>query len=293
MPRREYYNLENRGSKYLLTFLTVLCFVLMIVSYIKNDAFDPVRNYVGYFLMPIQKGVNKFGLTVVNNVDEFIHLKEVSEENEELNAKVSELLEENNRLLYEKEELARLRELYELDNEYLEYPKVAARVISKDSDKWFQEFRIDKGLADGITEGMNVLSGGGLCGIVIEAGSNYATVRTIIDDESTVYAMSLISSDTCLVRGNSQLFDDGVLDLTNIDKNARISNGDSIITSDLSTKYLPGLLIGYADSIEVNSQQLSKSGVLIPVADFDNLQEVLVIKSIKTESGIITPDEIQ
>ncbi len=283
--------MENKGSKYLLTFLTVLCFVLMIVSYIRNDAFDPVRNYVGYFLTPIEKGVNSVGLSVVTKAQEIAHLKDVSEKNKELEKKVSELLEENNRLLYEKEELSRLRELYELDNTYLSYPKVAARVISKDSDKWFQEFRIDKGLSDGITEGMNVLSGGGLCGIVTESGSNYATVRSIIDDESTVYAMSQISSDTCLVRGNAQLFDDGVLALTNIDKNARISNGDAIITSDLSTKYLPGLLIGYAGNIEVSSQQLSKSGVLIPVADFDNLQEVLIIKSIKTETGIVTPDE--
>ena len=136
-------------------------------------------------------------------------------------------------------------------------------------------------------------SGGGLCGIIIECGSNYSTVRSIIDDESTVYAMSQISADTCLVRGSAALYDDGVLNLTNIDKNARISNGDAIITSDLSTKYLPGLLIGYANDIEVNSQQLSKSGVLIPVADFDDLQEVLVIKSIKTDTGIVTPDEIQ
>ena len=283
--------MENKGSKYLLTFLTVLCFVLMIVSYIRNDAFDPVRNYVGYFLTPIEKGVNRVGLSVVTKAQEIAHLKDVSEKNKELERKVSELLEENNRLLYEKEELSRLRELYELDNTYLSYPKVAARVISKDSDKWFQAFRIDKGLSDGITEGMNVLSGGGLCGIVTESGSNYATVRSIIDDESTVYAMSQISSDTCLVRGNTQLFDDGVLALTNIDKNARISNGDAIITSDLSTKYLPGLLIGYAGNIEVSSQQLSKSGVLIPVADFDNLQEVLIIKSVKTETGIVTPDE--
>lgn len=285
--------MDNKASKYILTFLTIFCFVLMIVTYIKNDAFDPVRNYIGYFLTPVQKGVNSFGMGVVNRIDEYTHLKDVSEENKELNEKIAELLEENNRLLSQKEELLRLRELYELDGQYLEYPKVAARVIAKDSDKWFQEFRIDKGLSDGIEEGMNVLSGGGLCGIIIECGSNYSTVRSIIDDESTVYAMSQISGDTCLVRGSAALYDDGVLNLTNIDKNARISNGDAIITSDLSTKYLPGLLIGYANDIEVNSQQLSKSGVLIPVADFDELQEVLVIKSIKTDTGIVTPDEIQ
>lgn len=266
---------------------------MMIFSYIKSDVISPVREYVGYVLTPIEKGVNTFGVGVFNSIREYANLKNVINENEQLKEKVAELTEENNRFLSEKEELNRLRELYELDTEYQQYPKVAARVIAKDSDKWFQQFRIDKGLSDGISEGMNVLSGGGLCGIVIEVGNNYSVVRSIIDEESAVYAMSRISNDTCLVRGSSSLFEIGLLNLTNIDKYARISEGDPIVTSDLSTKYLPGLLIGYAADIEVNSQQLSKSGTLIPVADFDDLQEVLIIKSIKTETGIETPDEIQ
>lgn len=270
-----------------------MCLVLMIFSYIKSDVITPVREYVGYVLTPIEKGVNTFGIGVFNSIREYANLRNVISENEKLREQVAELTEENNRLLSEKEELNRLRELYELDTEYQLYPKVAARVIAKDSDKWFQEFRIDKGIADGVSEGMNVLSGGGLCGIVIEVGNNYAVVRSIIDDESAVYAMSRISSDTCLVRGSSSLFEKGLLNLTNIDKNARISEGDPIVTSDLSTKYLPGLLIGYAGEIEVNSQQLSKSGTLIPVAEFDKLQEVLVIMSIKTETGIENPDEVK
>ena len=285
--------MENKGSKYLLTFLTIVCLVMMIFSYIKSDVISPVREYVGYVLTPIEKGVNTFGVGVFNSIKEYANLKNVINENEQLKDKVAELTEENNRFLSEKEELNRLRELYELDTEYQQYPKVAARVIAKDSDKWFQQFRIDKGLSDGISEGMNVLSGGGLCGIVIEVGNNYSVVRSIIDEESAVYAMSRISNDTCLVRGSSSLFEIGLLNLTNIDKYARISEGDPIVTSDLSTKYLPGLLIGYAADIEVNSQQLSKSGTLIPVADFDDLKEVLIIKSIKTETGIETPDEIQ
>lgn len=165
----------------------------------------------------------------------------------------------------------------------MSYEKVAARVIARDSDKWFQMFRIDKGIADGIEPGMNVLSGGGLVGIVTETGNNYSMVRSIIDEESAVYAMSQISADTCLVRGNAQLFEEGLLELANMDKNARINDGDAIVTSNLSTKFLPGLLIGYANGISINSQHLSKSGTLIPVAYFDDLREVLIIKQLKAD----------
>ena len=268
-----------------------MCFVLMIITYINKDVLAPVKDYVNVVLVPVEKGVNSVGISIYNNIRDFANLRNVQTENKELQEQIRELSEDNNILLSEKEELIRLRELYELDQTYLQYPKVAARVIGKDSENWFQEFRIDKGQADGIREGMNVLSGNGLCGIVTSTGSNYAMVRSIIDDESAVYAMSRISYDTCLVRGNASLYTKGLLDITNIDNNARISEGDAIITSALSTKYLPGLLIGYVDSIEVNSQQLSKSGTLIPAASFDNLQEVLVITAVKTENGIEYPNE--
>jgi len=284
--------LENKGSKLILTFLTIMCFVLMIITYIGKGVIDPVKDYVNVLLVPVEKGVNTVGISVAKSIDEFYHLKNVARENEELKQQIEDLSEENNKLLNNKEELLRLRDLYVLDEQYA-YPKVAARVIGRVSEQWFQEFRIDKGESEGIREGMNVLSGNGLCGIVTETGSHYSMVRSIIDDESAVYAMSRIGADTCLVRGNSTLFKKGLLDLTNIDKNARISGGDAIVTSNLSTKYLPGLLVGYVNEIEVNSQQLSKAGTLIPAADFENLQEVLVITAVKTETGIEYPDENQ
>lgn len=275
--------MESRVSKYILTFLIITCFVVMIISYVRSDLVAPAKNYISTILTPVQKGLNSFGTGINSGVRELANLKNLSDENESLRKSMEELIEENNKLRSESAELERLRNLYELDQSYLSYEKVAARVIARDSDKWFQLFRIDKGIADGIEPGMNVLSGGGLVGIVTETGSNYSMVRSIIDEESAVYAMSQISADTCLVRGNTQLFEDGLLELTNMDKNARINNGDAIVTSNLSTKFLPGLLVGYANEISVNSQHLSKSGTLIPVADFENLREVLIIKQLKAD----------
>lgn len=275
--------MDNRASKYMLIVLTVLCVVLIVLSSIESGYINPLRNAVGYVLVPIQKGINSVGTGIYNAVSDAEILRNASRENQELRAQIDTLLEENNRLKSDTLELARLRELYQLDQEYMQYPKVAARVIAKDSEKWFQVFRIDKGSADGIEPDMNVLCGGGLLGIVTDVGANYATVRSIIDDESRVSAMSQVSADTCIVAGDLQLFEDGRLRISNIDKNAGISDGDAIVTSNISTKFLPGILIGYAADIQVDAQQLTKSGTLIPVADFDNLQEVFVITQKKAD----------
>lgn len=275
--------MDNKSSKYMLIILTVLCTVLIVVSSVQSGFMDPLRNYIGYVLVPVQKGVNVVGTGIYDRIEEHNELKDAYAQNEELRARVDSLTEENNRLRSETEELERLRELYELDNQYMQYPKVAARIIAKDSGDWFQVFRIDKGSNDGILPDMNVMSGGGLCGIVTEVGANYATVRSIIDDESRVSAMSQHSGDSCIVAGDLKLFEEGKLALTRIDKNANISDGDAIVTSNISAKFLPGILVGYASDITIDSQHLTKSGYLVPVADFENLQEVFVITELKAQ----------
>ena len=195
---------------------------------------------------------------------------------------MDELTEENTRLRSEQFELERLRSLYDLDLEYMQYHKIGARIIAKDSSSWFSVFRIDKGSDDGIKEDMNVIAGGGLVGIVTDVGANYATVRSIIDDSSRVSAMAQQSGDSCIVAGDLQLFKDGRLKLSYMEKDDDIKDGDMIVTSNISGKFLPGILVGYATDITVDyNDNLTKSGYLIPAARFDRLQEVLVITDLK------------
>lgn len=285
--------MSNRYSKIMLIVVTIICVVLMAVSYINSSALDTVRGYANYLLVPIQSSISAFGQKASDKISEQADMHKVYKENQELKTKVEELTTENNRLRNETEELERLRELYQLDNDYQQYPTIAARVISRDSQKWFNVFRIDKGLRDGLVKDMNVIGGGGLIGIIVDVGPNYATVRTIIDNDSNVYAMSQSSGDACLVKGDLNSYETGTIDISNIDKNAVFSNGDAVVTSDLSTKFLPGILIGYASDINMDSRHLTKSGKLIPVADFTKLHEVLVITELKTDTGIISLGDSQ
>lgn len=279
--------MNNRFSKNLLIVITILCAFLTIISYMQSSLLDPVRRYAGYILTPVQNGISSFGSAVAGDIEENRHLHSVYKENEQLKDRVDKLTEENNRLRSESQELSRLRELYKLDQTYMQYPKVAARVIARDSQKWFRVFRLDKGLADGIQKDMNVICSGGLVGIVTEVGANYCTVRSIIDDESNVYAESQYSGDTCLVKGSISSYEDGSLNISNISKDSVFNDGDAVVTSALSTKFLPGILIGYASDISIDSQHLTKSGKLIPVADFQKIKEVLIITTIKTDTGIV------
>ena len=273
--------MESKYNRYVLVILTVICVVLIGVTSFSDDWLTPLRTGVGYVLIPIQSGVNKVGVMIYEELADYTKLKTALDENRRMQNEIDRLTEENNRLSAEQFELQRLRELYELDQEYMQYEKTAARVIANDSGDWFQVFRVDKGSADGIQVGNNVLAGGGLAGIVTDVGAHYATVRSIIDDSSRVSAMALQSTDTCIVAGDLTLYKDGRLRITGIRKGGDIKEGDRIVTSNISSRFLPGILVGYAVDISIDSNQLTSSGYLVPAAQFSNLQEVLIITDVK------------
>lgn len=275
--------MESKRSKYVLVILTVFCILLIGITSMRDEWLTPLRTGVGYFLIPVQSGVNAVGSALYNEITDYSKLKSALNENKELKDLITQLKEDNTRLQSEEFELSRLRQLYELDQEYMQYEKVGARVIAKDSGDWFQIFRIDKGSSDGIAADMNVVAGGGLVGIVTDVGANYATVRSIIDDSSRVSAMAMQSGNTCIVSGDLTLFQEGRLKLNNILKDSDIKNGDKIVTSNVSSVFLPGILIGYAADITDDKNNMTKSGYLIPVAEFDSLQEVLVITTLKSD----------
>ena len=277
--------MESKRNHYILAGLTVFCILLIGITLITDEWLAPLRTGVGYVLIPIQSGVNKVGVSIYQELSDYGQLKSALNENRRLQEEINRLVEENNRLTAEQFELQRLRELYKLDQEYMQYEKTVARVIANDSGDWFQVFRVDKGSADGVSVGNNVMAGGGLAGIVTDVGAHYATVRAIIDDSSQVSAMALQSGETCLVGGDLTLYKDGRLRITNIKKDGDVKDGDRIVTSNISSRFLPGILIGYAVDISVDSNQLTSSGYLVPVAEFNNLQEVLIITELKEDGN--------
>ena len=66
-----------------------------------------------------------------------------------------------------------------------------------------------------------------------------------------------------------------------MDKDSEIAEGDKIVTSNISTKYVPGLLIGYVADIDYDDNNLTKSGTIIPYVDFSHLDTVLVVTTLK------------
>ena len=273
-------------GKYLLFILTLLCTGLILITFNTNFLSAPVSAVGGFIVAPLQEGISKAGSWLSTRSEELVQIRSLLKENEDLKAQVDELTMENIRLQQDRYELTNLRELYDLDAQYDEYDKIGARIIAKDSGNWFHSFVINKGSNSGLQIDMNVIAGSGLVGRIVDVGPNWAKVMSIIDDNSNTSGMVLSTSDNLIVSGDLQLYEDGVISFEKlIDSADRVVEGDKIVTSNVSDKYLPGILIGYISSINVDSNNLTKSGLVTPAVDFEHLEEVLIITELKQTPG--------
>ncbi len=269
-------------SKYLLFILTILCAVMMLLTFNTDFLSTPLNAISSVLIVPFQNGVSAAGGELTSRAKQLAQVRELLIENAKLQEQVDALTIENTTLQQNRFELNNLRELYSLDAQYEDYEKTGARIISKDSGNWFDTFVINKGSDDGIEVDMNVLAGSGLVGRVTEIGPSWAKVVSIVSDQSSLSGMVLSTSDNLIVEGDLISYGDGYINFSMLqDDQEAVVVGDKIVTSNISDKYLPGILVGYISSINTDANNLTKSGTLTPAVDFSHLQEVLVIMTKK------------
>ena len=198
-------------SKYLLFILTIVCLLLVVLTFNTSLFSGPFGTIAGYVVVPFQKGISEVGSWLNDRSEELSEIQDLLEENEKLKKQIDELTIDITRLQQDKYELNNLRELYQLDSQYDEYDKVGARIIARDAGNWYSSFVIDKGSNDGIEVNMNVMAGSGLVGIVVDVGPNWAKVTSIIADNANVSGKVLSTSDNLIVSGNLEMMTEGVI----------------------------------------------------------------------------------
>lgn len=285
---RTFRNIKKKQieTKHMLLILSIVCVIAIFLSLVFNINGGPLKSIAGYIFVPMQQGINNTGAWIFDKANDWRTLSDVLEENDELKAQVAELQMQLTNSNLDQFELENLRELLALDEKYPTYEKVAASVIARSGDNWFSTFTINRGSEDGLTVGMNVLAGSGLVGIITDVGPNYAKVRSIIDDSTNVSAMIATTGDNFNVSGNLQSMNESmVIHFSGLkDEDNQVKIGDPVVTSYVSDQYQQGILIGYITSVEKNSNNLTKTGTITPVVDFEHLEDVLVITKLK-ETG--------
>ncbi len=285
-------NRKNRmRPKYILIVLALLCVAAIALSAFKGYSAAAGRGILSSLLSPMQEGINSIGNMTSDIAQKRRNMNALESENEALNTQLDALqlklsAMENN--LSEYDDLLRL---LELSKKYDTYDMTGARIIGKDPGNWYDTFTINKGSLDGIEPDMNVIAVNGLVGIVTKVNPTSAVVRSIIDDTSNVSGMISKNFDICIINGDLSLIDSGLLDVELISKESTVVDGDEVVTSYISDKYLPGILIGYISDVTMDETELTYNAKLTPAVDFQHLSNVLIIKQLKEDLNVDRPEQ--
>lgn len=283
-------NRKNRiKPKYILIVLVLLCIAGIGLSSLKGYSAEAGRGLLSSLLAPMQQGINSIGNITSDIAQKRRNINTLESENEALSTQLDALQLKLSAMENNLSEYDELLKLLELSKKYDTYDMTGARIIGKDPGNWYDTFTINKGSLDGIEPDMNVIAVNGLVGIVTKVNPTTSVVRSIIDDMSNVSGMISKNFDICIINGDLSLIDSGLLNVELISKESTVVDGDEVVTSYISDKYLPGILIGYISDVTIDQTELTYNAKLTPAVDFQHLSNVLVIKQLKEDLNVDMP----
>lgn len=156
----------------------------------------------------------------------------------------------------------------------------AAMITEHTVTNWTSSLTIDKGTNLGLEVNDCVISEtGALVGLISEVGTNWATILTLVDTDTSLGAQVFRTGDLGLAQGNFSLMGEKRLRLEYLPADCSLLGGDLVVTSGLGGFYPAGLVIGSVAEVQVDDSGATSYAVLAPAVDFDELTEVFVIRS--------------
>ncbi len=150
-----------------------------------------------------------------------------------------------------------------------------AKVVLRDPSNWWRTVQIDKGRLDGLSNDLPVLTMNGLVGRISAVSPATSTVILIGDPDCKVAAKIVETGDTGVI-GTTDPLDNSLVALGFLSKNAKLTPGQTVITSGLGGIFPTGIPIGtVADSHLVENGLFIEARVKL-AADLGSLDEVWV-----------------
>ncbi len=262
-----------------LSVAVVAAVLLSVMSYLSATA-APLPNVAGIIASPFRSVSASISETFQRWTGYFIGVDELREENEQLKKQIAEMEETVRQAQADRDENVRLREVAQLREQRRDLHLESARVLVQDSSNWYSQLTINKGTAQDIAAGDCVVTEtGDLLGVVTETGLNWATVRTILDSESSIGALVFRNGGSVMAQGDFALMGKERLSLTYLGTEPDVVAGDLIVTSGLGGFYPSQLVIGYVEEVRTSDNGLAQYAVLKPEAETTGLVQVYVVTS--------------
>jgi rod shape-determining protein MreC len=227
-------------------------------------------------------GISAVGSTLSNTIDSIQELANLRKDYADLQSRLDQFEIIQRDAAQIKIENVHLREQLGFA-ETIQYRKVFARIIGKDSDNLFSAFVINKGSKQGIKRNMIVIayqSGmQSLVGKIVQVGYSQSLMMPVYDSNSFVSARFSAARYEGLVSGQGN--QDRFLLMRYVKKRAReeIKYGDRVVTSGLGGIYPPDLFIGRVARIVNHDYETSIDVELESSVDYSRLEYIFAIEN--------------
>ena len=252
-------------KEYLVLTLLIVISLIMIFS---ND------NTQIRFLRAVAIGT--FG-TVQSGISAIPNVFELEKENEFLREKNIKLSNEISSLKESKLENIRLTKLLNFEQKN-ELEVISASIVNKSLIQTRNTITLDVGESNGVRHNMPVITDDGLVGRIVATSNDYSIAQILYNKDLKI----TVKTQRSRVDGILNFDGAGNLMVANVPKNADVNVGDIIITSEYSNTFPAGIPIGTV-SESGNLDNLFKKIIIVPLVDFDVLEEVFVLKHIPSK----------
>lgn len=267
-------------SKYglwLLSGVAAVTVALCVISAVSSGT-PFLRNAVGVIASPFRAAGSAVTDWFSDMAGHFESVADLQDENDALRARVSELERQLRQAQKDSEENQRLRDLLELQSQRRDLKTVSARVAERSVSNWTSTLTLNRGTNAGIVIGDCAIDEfGALVGVVTDAGLNWCTVTTVLDNASAIGATVFRTEQVAVARGELGLMTQGRLSLTYLEKPEELISGDLVVTSGLGGYYPAGLTIGAVEELRTDTDGLTQYAVLTPSADIASVTQLFLI----------------
>lgn len=219
--------------------------------------------------------------TKYDRVDSYFKLKKTSEELARENEQLRNQLRQN--FQFPDTSLRIVRDTVPFDTlgNYRQYIWRSAKVVGNTVSLPNNYITIQRGEKQGVRKDMGVIGPNGIIGTVINTSDNYAVIMSLLHSQSRVSAKVQKTGELGTVQwdGKSPLS----LTMINVPNSVQLARGDSIVTSQYSYLFPPGLLIGTVSEI-VNDKASNFFTIrLKPATDFYKLEYATVLENMQKD----------
>ena len=228
-------------------------------------------------LAPIRTGASKLTDQAEQLYNYIFEYEALQEENLRLKEELSNLEEDSRRADALERENQRLRDALGMSQIREDFKLVDCYVISRSSQEWSSTFTVNRGTSSGIQVGMcAVTANGELVGLVSEAGSNFAVIKSVMDSSLEISATISASGYNGMVQGGYASGKEGLLRMDYLPSNSVIRNHDQVVTSG-STVYPRNLIIGHVVDADFDDTGVAKYALLEPAVNVASLEQVFIV----------------